>query len=277
MTKLDGYKKIIPPIDTHKLISFYESEEDIFGSMNTTNGLRDDEFYKNNDNLFSLTDIMIRKKKENGTTSYEFFGLHNTIKEKEKDKEKALRIANYYMTKQAKALNLSLTDIIEKTKNVIDRMDDKYFWISYLEIYNGIIYHLSAGISSIRDGQKLLGTAIDYLKTEGITTLSISLPNPNSIPFYKKMGFNMTSPPYTTPIDDLNYLNYDINIFLTSDSVADGLRKSKRRSKKNFHKILHKIRHKKSVNKKSVNKKSVNKKSVNKLLLRYRNHHIFLV
>ena len=239
MTRFDGYNKIIPPIDTHKLISFYESEEDIFGSMNTTNGLRDDEFYKNNDNLFSLTDIMIRKKKEeNGTTSYEFFGLHNT---KEKEKEKALRIANYYMTKQAKGLNLSLTDIEEeKTKKLIDRMDDKYFWISYLEIYNGIIYHLSAGISSIRDGQKLLGTAIDYLKTEGITTLSISLPNPNSIPFYKKMGFNMTTPPYTTSIDYLNYLNSDINIFLTSDSVVDGLkrrrskrRRSKRRSKKN--------------------------------------------
>ena len=49
------------------------------------------------------------------------------------------------------------------------------------------------------------------------------------------MGFNMETSPYTTPIGNLNS---DVNIFLTSDSVADGFkrrskrRKSKRRSKR---------------------------------------------
>lgn len=73
---------------------------------------------------------------------------------------------------------------------------DKYFWISYLFINNGNINILSAGISSIRDGQKLLGTAIDYLKTEEIKTLGIDSPNPKAWPFYKKMGFNMETSPY---------------------------------------------------------------------------------
>lgn len=81
MLRFDGYKKIDPitiNIDKHK---------DIFGSKDASEGLRDDEFYKNNDNLFSLTDIMVRKL---GATSYEFYGLHK-IKE---EKEKALIIAN---------------------------------------------------------------------------------------------------------------------------------------------------------------------------------------
>jgi len=226
MARFDGYKKLDPitiNIDKHK---------DIFGSKDASEGLRDDEFYKNNDNLFSLTDIMVRKF---DATSYEFYGLHK-IKE-EKEKEKALIIANKlvsYQYSMLKHLEKPLTTVFKENKTQIDSMD-KYFWISYLYINRGNINILSAGISSIRDGQKLLGTAIDYLKTEEIKALGIDSPNPKAWSFYTKMGFDMTKPPYTTPIGNLNS---DVNIFLTSDSVADGFkrrskrRKSKRKSKK---------------------------------------------
>ena len=177
MSRFDGYKKLDPitiDIDKHK---------DIFGSKDATEGLRDDEFYKNNDNLFSLTDIMVRKF---DATSYEFYGLHK-IKEKEKEKEKALRIANHMTNelydKMYKRESIKpRAQALEENKQLIDKMDE-YFWISYLYIANGNINSLSAGISSIRDGQKLLGTAIDYLKTEGIIkTLGIIYPNSKAWP-----------------------------------------------------------------------------------------------
>ena len=233
MSRFDGYKKLEPiTINIDKTI-------DIFNSMDASEGLRDDAFYKNNDNLFSLTDIMVRKF---DATSYEFYGLHKIKeKEKEKEKEKALIIANmrassrYSILKHLEGDDKPIKTVFEENKQLIDKMNE-YFWISYLYINTGNIHSLSAGISSIRDGQKLLGTAIDYLKTEGIIkTLGIIIPNPKATSFYTKMGFDMTKPPYTTPIGNLNS---DVNIFLTSDSVVDGFkkrskrRKSKRKSKK---------------------------------------------
>lgn len=88
---------------------------------------------------------------------------------------------------------------------------------------------LSAGISSIRDGQKLVGTAIDYLKSEtSLKTLGIKEPNSTAFKFYIKMGFNMDDAKnsYLTPIENLNS---DINIFTTTDGSK---RRSKRKSKK---------------------------------------------
>jgi hypothetical protein len=119
---------------------------------------------------------MIKKHDEK---SFEFYGLHKI--QKKEDKEKALKIANdrkshFYSILKHLEEDKPIKEVFEENKNLIEKMD--YLWISTLFIYNGYIMVLSAGISSIRDGHKLVGTAIDYLKSEtDLKTLGIKEPN----------------------------------------------------------------------------------------------------
>ena len=213
----DGYKK--------KGIE----EELIFGATDDKLGAKDTGFDVRNEIIknqvtLSLTDIYVVCHDEN---SYSFYGLHKMNGERDRNKCEAL------MNRRLDEKYKFLTQLSDEKKQAQKRANKdfvatlKYAWISTLIIVMGKITLLSAGVSNVKDGQKLLGTCIDYLKAESnMIELGIQSPNKSAIPFYTQMGFIINlSENNMTPLDKLNS---DLNILYVLKDVEGREPPSKR-------------------------------------------------